>query len=116
MNGYEICKAAHLRLGYDNPQEITLHNNSSKRDLEFINQIAEDLNIKPLEELSEKTDWNSKQTTAVISGVAMLMSFIDGETEKNRVFTAIYNAKRASLLGGIEKIKDTLPVSESGDI
>ena len=116
MNGYEICKAAHLRLGTDNPAEITLHNNTSKRDLEFINQIAEDLNLKPIAELSTKPDWDNKQIGAVISGVTMLMSFIDGETEKNRVFTAIYNAKRAALLGGIEKIKDTLPVSESGDI
>ena len=116
MNGYEIIKSAFLRLGLNNETEISLHGKTSKRDLEFINQIAEDLNIAPLKELSQTIEWTQKEIQAIISGVVMLLSFTECETEKNQFFTSVYNAKRASLLGEISKIEDTLPVSESGDI
>lgn len=116
MNGYEICKAAFLRLGLNSDTEIPLHSKTSKRDLEFVNHIADDLNLKPLEELSAEVEWSAKETQAVISGVAMMLSFTEGETAKNQLFTAIYNAKRAALLGKISKIEDTLPTSESGDV
>lgn len=115
MNGYEICKSAFLRLGFDNENEVSLHKNTTKRDFEFINQIAKDLNLTPIEAMSQEIVWNNKQTEAVISGVAMLLCFIEGENNKSQIFTSIYNARRASLLGETAKIKDTLPVAEGGD-
>ena len=116
MNGYEICKSAFLRLGFDNETEISLHKNNSARDLEFINQIAEDLNLSTLEELSQTPEWSKKEIQAVISGLTMMLSVYEGDTSKNQIFTTIYNARRAAILGKISKIEDTLPVSESGDI
>ena len=116
MNGYEICKTAFLRIGTENDTKTPIHSRSSNRDLEFINQIADDLNLKPLGQLSEIPNWSSKERQAVICGVAMLLSFTEGETAKNQLFTSIYNAKRAALLGSITKIEDRLPVSESGDV
>ena len=116
MNGYEICKAAFLRLGFDEDTQMPLASKDLKRNLEFINQIADDLNLKPLTELSQTPEWTSKQRQAVICGVAMLLGFTKGESSKNQLFTAIYNARRAAVLGSVSKIEDTLPVSESGEV
>ena len=116
MNGYEICKKAFLMMGFDNGNEIMLHNHNSARDFEMINQIASDLKLVCPNELSDETGWSDEETQAVISGVAMLLSFIEGEIVKNQWFTSVYNAKRAALLGRVEKIEDTLPVGESGDV
>lgn len=116
MNGYELCEKAFLRLGFDNENNISLHNRSSRRTLEFINQIAEDLKIKPLNELSEELELTREETEAVCSGVAMLFSLTEGETAKNQFYTDIYNAKRAAVLSKTLRIEDTLPTAESGDI
>lgn len=116
MNGYELCKRAFLRLGFDNQSDISLHNRKSRRHLEVVNQIAEDLKIKPLNELSEELVWTKEETEAVCSGVAMLLSLTEGEIAKNQFYTDIYNAKRSAVLSRTLKIEDTLPTAESGDI
>ncbi len=116
MTGYEICKKAFLRLGLEGQNEVVLHKNTSFRDLEFINQIAEDLKLSPLEEMSAVPSWSYEELQAVICGVAMLLSFSEGENSKNQLYTSIYNAKRAALLGKVEKIEDTLPNAESGEV
>ena len=54
------------------------------------------------------------QIEAVCYGTAMLLSLSEGETEQNRLFTQIYNAKRAAVLSEIQKIQDSLPTVSYG--
>lgn len=116
MNGYELCEKAYIRLGFNNKNTFSPHSSTSKRDLEFVNQILEDLRLNQLKELSCKVECSKEQAEAVCSGVAMLLSMCEGETEKNRLYTAVYNAKRAAVLGNVSKIEDTLPKAESGEV
>lgn len=116
MNGYEIFKKAFLRLGFDSGNMAVLSHEPSDRNLEFINQIAEDLKLQPLKEMSAMADWKADEIQAVVCGVAMLLSFSEGESTKNQMLTELYNAKRAALLGMVAKIEDILPVAESGDV
>ena len=44
----------------------------------------------------------------------MLMAFSEGDTGKDKLFTEIYNAKRAALLSKTDYVIDNLPVTESG--
>lgn len=114
MKGFELLKGAFLRLGINNSTELL--EGTSKRDLEFINQILIDLKITPITELSQEVKCNDNQAEAVCCGLAMLLSFVLGEGDKNAIYTAIYNAKRANLLCKTEKIEDVLPKAESGDL
>ena len=113
MNGYEIYDKAALRLGYKGTgNNGILDTRIMGRALEFINQIALDLKLKAVADLSENIDCSSETAEALCCGVAMLMSFCEGDTNKNAIFTAIYNAKRSALLSGKELIVDTLPTAE----
>ena len=42
----------------------------------------------------------------------MLISLIEGDSSKNRIFTALYNAKRASSLKAKAIIADVMPQTE----
>lgn len=112
MTGYELLKGAFLRLGINNDTELL--DGTSKRDLEFINQILIDLKLSPITELSEEVKCSAAEAEAVCCGIAMLLSFTLGEEDKNQIYTAIYNAKRATVLCKTEKIEDVLPKAESG--
>ena len=115
MNGYELCRKAILRMGRQNESDILIHSENTARDLEFLNQIAEDLKIDTLNELSDEINCDAKEADALCSGVTMLLSLSESEMAINQLYTAIYNAKRATVLGKTSKIEDTLPVTESGE-
>ena len=115
MNGYDIYKKAVARLGYENGDEITLKNTQFSHIFEIINQITADLKLDKLSELSQEIDYSADIIEAICCGAAMLISLSEGDIAKNQIFTNIYNAKRAAILGGISHIKDTLPVAESGE-
>lgn len=115
MNGYDIYKKSLSRLGSDSGDEITLNNTDFLYVLECINQIAEDLKVKPINELSEEMSQNPQTIEAICCGVTMLLALNAGESQKNQIYTAIYNAKRAALLCKTFCIEDTLPIAEGGD-
>ncbi len=116
MNGNGIFKKAYLMLGFDNENEITLSNQNNERNLEFINQIAKDLKLSPIEELSSEVIWKDNEAQAVISGVTMLLCLTEGEADKSQWFTSVYNSKRSALLCKTVLIEDNLPTAESGDV
>ena len=116
MNGYELCARAYTRLGLGNEDCFRPENNTSQRDLEFLNQILQDLKLESVTELSCEIKCSENKAEAICCGVAMLVSFCEGETEKNQFYTSLYNAKRAAILSSTEKIEDTIPVAESGGV
>lgn len=117
MTGYDIYKKAAARLG-DSDSLNGILEDSAKLNiaLEAINQIAVDLKLQEINSLSDDMTLDKKQTDALCSGVAMLIALSDGNSEKNHIYTGIYNAKRAMVLADVSIIEDKLPFSESGDI
>lgn len=113
MNGYEIYDKAALRLGYKGTgSNGVLDTRLMGRALEFINQIALDLKLSSVEDLSKNIACSAETAEALCCGVAMLMSLCEGDTSKNVIFTALYNAKRAAALSKTELVVDTLPIAE----
>ncbi len=104
MSGYDIFKKALLRLSYTDYQ-----NKLSVKALEFLNQILIDLKLKPLEHISQKTDFSPDIAEAVCCGVAMLLTLSEGDSEKNRIYTNLYNSKRAGILSKTTYVEDVLP-------
>ena len=113
MNGYEIYDRAALRLGYKGTSgEEVLDDRLVLRALEFINQIALDLKLKTVKDLSEEINVTDDMVEALCCGTAMMLSLSEGDTTKNAVFTALYNAKRMAMLSKNERVEDILPVAE----
>lgn len=113
MNGYDIYDKASIRLGYkgSGKNEI-LDSRLVGRALEFVNQISIDLKLGAVENLSDEILCSEELGEALCCGTAMLISMAEGDINKNVIFTALYNAKRAAALGECCYIKDNLPVTE----
>ena len=107
MKAYDIYKKAAIRAGIT--ENDILSDSFAKKGAEFINQIANDLNIGNIESLYDKIDCTSLQAEALCCGVAMLISQSISDSEKNSVLTDIYNSKRASALSKITSVKDVIP-------
>lgn len=113
MNGYEIYRKAMLLLGYG----AVLEGAADDRDFEMLfsaifRQIAADLHL-PAASLADKlTECDSAVLEAAVYGAAMLLAAAHGDSSKNRAFTELYNAKRATALKKTEIISDILPKSE----
>ena len=117
MSGYEVYKKELLRLGYNSSDnEVVFSDSRLLRAKELINQILSDLNIGQINELSSPINCSKAELEAVCYGVMMLLSLSEGESEKNKLFTDIYNAKRAAVLSRVSLIEDTLPKAESGGV
>lgn len=109
MSGYDIFKKAILRLSYGNYE-----NNLIAKALEFINQICIDLKLPVIDNISNTLEASPEYIEAVCLGLAMLLTLSEGDSEKNRVYTNLYNAKRAALLSKTTCIEDVLPNLKSG--
>lgn len=117
MNGYDIYSKATIRLGYTPASEGSEFSSETlAHALELINQIISDLKLEPIKSLSDDINCSDEQAEALCCGTAMLLSFIESDTEKNQIYTNIYNAKRASALSKTEHITDTLPTPESDGV
>ena len=113
MNGYDIYDRAMIRLGYKatGKNEI-IDAGIMSRATEFINQIAVDLKLKAIVDLSDNINCSNELSEALCCGVAMLISLCESDANKNVIFTALYNAKRAAVLSNKILIEDTLPIAE----
>ena len=115
MTGYDIYNKVlnlsgninHIDDGFS--EQIIL-----ERMPDIINQICFDLKIPTIKALENEINATEAQIDALCYGAAMLLSLSGGETEKNRLFTQIYNAKRAAVLSEIQKIQDRLPTVSYG--
>lgn len=109
MTGYDIYKKALVRLSYKD-----FENKLSIKALEFINQICNDLKMPTIQSLSQNLDCSSDRIEAVCCGLMMLLTLSEGDSEKNNIYTNIYNSKRASVLSKTVYVEDVLPNIESG--
>ena len=106
MKAFDIYKRAMRLLGYgDILNDEALRQRFEEQSAELISQIAADLHIQEISSLSDELE-------ALACGTAMLISLIEGDSSKNRIFTALYNAKRASSLKAKAIIADVMPQTE----
>lgn len=117
MTGYDIYKRCMALMGYtESSGEVVIDHTLISRFTEFLNQIALDLKLPPVKNLSEKISASDAKADALCYGTAMLLSFSEGDMTKNQFFTNIYNSKRSSALSESSTISDVLPNVGSGGV
>lgn len=113
MKAFDIYKRAMRLLGYgDILNDEALRQRFEEQSAELISQVAADLHIREISSLSDELEADAQQLEALTYGTAMLISLIEGDSSKNRIFTALYNAKRASSLKAKAIIADVMPQTE----
>lgn len=113
MKGFDIYKRAMLLLGYnDIIDNSSLQTRFEEQGSDLISQIAADLRISGIPSLSVDLSASSAQTEALIYGTAMLLSLVEGDSSKSRIFTELYNSKRAAALKNTAEITDVMPHTE----
>ena len=115
MTGFDIFRRCVVLLGYSNNAEETVSGKALlSRMPDIINQIALDLKIEPIVELSSKIDADKDVLDALCNGCTMLLALSEGDGAKNQLFATIYNAKRAAVLGGSYTKSDVMPTPSDG--
>ncbi len=114
MSGLDILNKAILLLGYNKTAFSDNKNDFNIRALDAINNICIDLNIPTIEALSSTITADARKFDALGTGVAMLLSLLEGDTNKNIIFTGLYNAKRANCLRSSAVIEDVMPYDDGG--
>lgn len=117
MKGYEVYKKVLNLLGYmNNDDSITADSALYKRALYAINQILLDLKQAEIEGMNDVINIPKPSVEALVYGVAMLLSLIGGDGERNRLFTELYNAKRSAALNEVDTVLDVMPNIDGGAI
>lgn len=115
MTGLDVYNKAIMLLGYDQCEiNHGAQDEILPKALDVINNIMIDLNLSLIDSLADEIKGTLKQTDALCTGTAMLISMLQGDTNKNVIFTGLYNAKRAIALGGKAYIEDVLPIDDGG--
>lgn len=109
MTGYDIYKRVLTISGYLNTSEIALCDSVLlERTIDLMNLICLDLRIPQINSLDDKIKAEPVFIDAICYGTAMLLALSQSDSEKNKLFTQIYNSKRALALSCNEKIENKL--------
>lgn len=115
MTGNDVYTRTLALLGYLNTSYLNAGmDNLLKRMPDVIEQVCLDLKMPKIYRLSDEIVATEEQCDALCYGTAMIVALMEGDGEKNELFTKIYNAKRATALSRIEKIEDKLPTASYG--
>ncbi len=108
MTGYDIYNRVCALLGCHDLVE-NKENGKCAVFLNMLNQICADLGIREVVSLSQKIIMEERQKEAVIYGSAMLFSVTLRDSACAKMYTELYNSKRAKALCKTDTRKDTLP-------
>lgn len=111
MTGFDIYNRCLALMGYNISESSVSNQILIDKFPHILNQVASDLKIHNIKCLSENIETSPAKAEALYYGAAMLLSLTEGETDKNQVFTEIYNSKRAAALSQKECIEDVLPTT-----
>ncbi len=113
MTGFELYKKVCTLLGcYDLTENQD--NGKSTAFLNMLNQICNDLNLKEIGSLTDAVLYKENQKEALIYGCAMLFSVTLRDSGCAKIYTQLYNSKRAKALSQKDTRKDTLPAPSVG--
>ncbi len=107
MSGYDIYKKALIRLGLQKFDQKFY-----EVGFEFLNEIAADLKFGEIKSLSDELNLSEELKETMLTGVLMLLSLNIGDTIQNKLYTDLYNAKRAKYLSSNDTVKDVLPTAK----
>ncbi len=106
---YDIYKRVLTISGYLNTSETALSDSVLlERTLELMNLICLDLRLPQIKNIDDKIKTEPVFIDALCYGTAMLLALSQSDCEKNKLFTQIYNSKRALALSCNEKIENKL--------
>ena len=113
MTGYDIYDRVCGLLGC---HDLIEHKENGKCAvfLNMLNQICADLGVRSLENLSQKIIMKETQTEALIYGSAMLFSVTLRDAGCAKIYTELYNSKRAKALSKTDTRQDILPSPSIG--
>lgn len=113
MTGYDIYDRVCGLLGC---HDLIGHKENGKCAvfLNMLNQICADLGVRNLENLSQKIIMKETQTEALIYGSAMLFSVTLRDAGCAKIYTELYNSKRAKALSKTDTRQDILPSPSIG--
>lgn len=115
MTGFDVYNRCMALLGYTYKEDEIITGKTLKaRFPEMLGQILLDLKIENVSDLSDDIPVTSKQIDAVVYGCAMLLSLSEGDADKNRIFTSLYNGKRITALSEKCLVEDTMPTTSGG--
>ena len=115
MTGFDVYNRCMALLGYTYQEDEIITGKTLKaRFPEILNQILLDLKIDTIDGLSTRIPLTSEQKDALINGCAMLLSLSEGDVDKNRIYTSIYNGKRAAALSEKCSVEDVMPTVSGG--
>lgn len=112
MTGRDIYLLSVGLLGYDPTPALNGSNDIlAKNTVMAINRILLDLEGKGycIKTLSDELPCGDRCADALLYGVAMMLSLIEGDAAKQNAYCEIYNAKRRTYKSCSGYIKDTMP-------
>lgn len=113
MTGYDIFDRVCALLGCHDLIE-NKENGKCAVFLNMLNQICADLGISESESLSQKIIIKETQTEALIYGSAMLFAVTLRDSGCAKIYTELYNSKRAKALCKTDTRQDILPSPSLG--
>lgn len=110
MTGNKIFERAMMILGYtDNEGCIVDNSGLQERSLHIINQILADLKKDfIINDMDEDIELNGIEEQTVIYGVCMMLTLGLNDSERNSLFTELYNLKRTAARSEKSEIKEKL--------
>lgn len=82
--------------------------------IEMINQILCDLKCDSITSITDTLDLPSAKIDALSYGLAMMLALTEGDGNKNKLFSELYNSKRSAALSKLGNIIDKLPKVTEG--
>ena len=107
MTGNDILTGAASLMGFDEPSE-----EMNKIGPTAVNFVLEDLGKTALGTLDDNMELTETERSALLSGVAMLLSVAIGDLRGKECFSAIYNEKRGKVKMAKGVVTDSLPKGE----
>lgn len=110
MTGNKIFEKAMMILGYtDNEGHIIDSSGLRERSLYIINLILNDLkNGVGVNEMSAEIELNEVEEQTMIYGVCMMLTLGLNDSERNSLFTELYNLKRTAAKSEKSAVKERL--------
>lgn len=105
MKAIDLYKKGLIMSGTDGDEEFIITGRSGADELFFINRVLSDLRINPVGSIGDELDVNISTADAISAGIAYYLSLRACDKDRTGFLCDIYNAKRASALSAVTRIK-----------
>lgn len=112
MRVNDIYRTAMELIGYGYTSDVSADFPLPHNPLSLCNRVFADLGLPTAEALDQTVELTPEAIEAMQYGIAMFVCIFSGDSARQPLYTEIYNAKRAKVLFGIEKIKDVMVYRE----